>query len=66
MDIDTVIAGTEAHYHMICSKCPYHKEATRDNDEYCGRGELYRDTIAVLNTLKEIESGLQKISSGKN
>ena len=54
MKLDKVIEGVECHYHMVCHKCPYHRAADSENEEYCGRGELFRDVIEMLDIIKKM------------
>ena len=56
MSLDKIIVGTAAHYRMVCRKCPYHKDADENSEEYCGRSELFQDIMRSLYTLRELKN----------
>ena len=48
MNREKVIEGVRCHWKMLCTKCPYHEEPTEEKEEYCGRTELFKDVLTLL------------------
>lgn len=64
--LDKAIKGIDSHYHMICSSCPYHKDADDVSNEYCGRDELFKDVMDFLEILKKMKEVRDKYRRMEN
>lgn len=62
-DREKVIEGVRCHWKMLCSRCPYHEDAHDDKEEYCGRGQLFKDAITLLKEQDTVEHALSVLKA---